>query len=205
MSVEKLVELSRFYGSNPEYVLAGGGNTSWKDEKTLYVKASGFSLADAAAGSFVQMDRKALALILKKTYPQSSAERESEVLSDMMAARKPGEEQKRPSVEAVLHDIIPFSFVIHLHPALVNGLTCSMQGEEAVREIFAKDAIWVPSINPGYVLSRAVKKAIDDYSVEYNKQTEIIFLQNHGIFVGADNSDKSMINSYIGNNSLKFR
>ena len=38
MSLEKLVLMSNKYGSNPDYVLAGGGNTSFKDEEFLYVK-----------------------------------------------------------------------------------------------------------------------------------------------------------------------
>ena len=40
MSLQKLAEMSNRYGSNPEYVLAGGGNTSYKDENYLYVKGS---------------------------------------------------------------------------------------------------------------------------------------------------------------------
>jgi rhamnose utilization protein RhaD (predicted bifunctional aldolase and dehydrogenase) len=103
----------------------------------MYVKGSGMPLADAAADSFVRMDRAALARIWDRHYPEASEERESAVLADMMAARMPGEEQKRPSVEALLHDLIPFAFVVHLHPALVNGITCSQQGETAMKEIFA--------------------------------------------------------------------
>jgi len=190
MSVNLLAELSRFYGGNPEYILAGGGNTSWKNEDTLYVKGSGFSLAEASDESFVKMDRKALVSILEKSYPSSSAERESAVLADMMAARKAGEGQKRPSVEALLHDIIPFSYVVHLHPALINGLTCSVNGEEAVREMFGGEVIWIPSINPGFILSKSVKKEIDEFYLKKNKHAEIIFLQNHGVFAGAHSVDR---------------
>jgi rhamnose utilization protein RhaD (predicted bifunctional aldolase and dehydrogenase) len=135
------------------------------------------------------MDRKALALIWEKTYPESDEERESAVLADMMAARKAGEEQKRPSVEALLHDILPFDFVVHLHPALVNGLTCSQQGEKAVREIFSEDVIWIPSTNPGYILSALVKTVMGAYYEKHRKFAPVIFLQNHGIFAGADSAD----------------
>ena len=185
MSLEALVEISRYYGKNPDYVLAGGGNTSWKDGGTLFVKGSGMSLSDVDSGSFVMMDRNALGRIWEQKYPESSAEREAAVLADMMAARKSGEEAKRPSVETLLHDIMPFDYVVHLHPALVNGLTCSQRGEAAVAEIFGGEEIWIPSINPGYVLSRAVKTALDKYCVMRNKPADIIFLQNHGIFVGS--------------------
>ena len=106
MSIDALVEVSRYYGNNPDYVLAGGGNTSWKTKDTLYVKASGFSLAEAARDSFVEIDRKALELILEKKYPPSAEDRESAVLKDMMAARRQGE--KRPSVEALLHGLFLF-------------------------------------------------------------------------------------------------
>ena len=186
MSLEELTEISRYYGNDPNYVLAGGGNTSWKDRETLYVKASGTSLAEAVPDSFVKMDRKALAGIWEKQYPESSDERESAVLADLMAARKPGEEKKRPSVETLLHDILPFAFVVHLHPALVNGLTCSQQGEKAAEEIFGKEAIWIAPVNPGYMLSKIVKTAIDDYKSKNGKAAAVIFLQNHGVFAGGN-------------------
>jgi len=196
MSIDALVEVSRYYGNNPGYVLAGGGNTSWKNEDSLFVKASGFSLAEAEAGSFVEMDRKALALILEKTYPASGDQRESMILSDMMAAKKPGQSEKRPSVEALLHDIMPFPFVVHLHPALVNGLTCSNRGEEAAKEIFGEDIIWIPSTNPGYSLAVLVKKAMAAYSEQHGENAPIVFLQNHGVFVGAGSTDG--IKEYYG-------
>jgi rhamnose utilization protein RhaD (predicted bifunctional aldolase and dehydrogenase) len=186
MSINALAEISRYYGANPDYVLAGGGNTSWKDGDALYVKASGASLADVVPDAFVKMNRKALAAIWEKQYPALSAEREGAVLADMMAARQPGEEQKRPSVEALLHDILPFAYVVHTHPALVNGLTCSRRGEAAMKEIFEDDAIWIPSINPGYILAQAVKSAMDAHAARRGKKAALVFLQNHGVFVGAD-------------------
>ncbi|GHU03109.1 short-chain dehydrogenase [Spirochaetia bacterium] len=186
MSIQSLVEISRFYGANPDYVLAGGGNTSWKDGDILYVKGSGTSLAEAVPEAFVKMDRKALARIWENRYPEASAERESAVLADMMAARLPGEEN-RPSVETLLHDILPFAFVVHLHPALVNGLTCSRQGEAAMKEIFGDEAaVWIPQTNPGYILSQQVKNAMDAFAAKHGNQAAVIFLQNHGVFAGAD-------------------
>jgi rhamnose utilization protein RhaD (predicted bifunctional aldolase and dehydrogenase) len=186
MSIEQLTEMSRFYGGDPEYILAGGGNSSWKDGDDLYVKCSGVSMAEASAGSFVKMDRKALAIILEKRYPETGAERENAVLADIMAARRSGEEGKRPSVETLLHAIMPFAFIMHLHPALVNGLTCSRQGETAMREIFGEEPVWIPSANPGYTLSKLVRIAMDAYFEKCHKSTSVIFLQNHGVFVGAD-------------------
>jgi len=189
MNMNELVEISRFYGSNPEYTLAGGGNTSWKDDNTLYVKASGTSLAQATEDSFVKMNRHSLSRIWEKAYPDSSDEREKEVLADLMAAKCEGEGDKRPSVEALLHDIIPFAFIVHLHPALVNGLCCSQNGEAAAKMIFGDDALWIPSTNPGYILSRLVKLELAEYYKNFQKYPSVILLQNHGVFTGADSSD----------------
>ena len=94
--LETLVKFSNKYGREHEYVLAGGGNTSCKTEDTLYIKGSGTSLAKITADGFVKMDRAALEKIWTKAYSDNQAEREAEVLSDMMAAKLPGEEAKRP-------------------------------------------------------------------------------------------------------------
>ncbi|MDR0386851.1 MAG: class II aldolase/adducin family protein [Treponema sp.] len=185
MSIQELTAISRYYGADIDYVIAGGGNTSFKDETTLYVKSSGSSLAQAEPESFVRMDRRLLGGIWKKAYPPDPGEREKAVLADMMAARMSGEEQKRPSVEALLHDLLPFAFVVHTHPALVNGLTCSRDGEKAATELFGSESIWIPSTNPGYVLSLRVKEAMDVYIKQQGRPGALIFLQNHGIFAGA--------------------
>ena len=57
MSLQEICALSNQYGSNPEFVLAGGGNTSFKDEKYLYIKPSGVSLAAITEKDFVKMER----------------------------------------------------------------------------------------------------------------------------------------------------
>jgi rhamnose utilization protein RhaD (predicted bifunctional aldolase and dehydrogenase) len=186
MSIEALVGLSRHYGSNPEYVVAGGGNTSFKDGSTLFIKSSGLALAEIGAEGFVQMDRAGLSKIWEQPYPADPEAREAGVLADMMAARKPGEGAKRPSVETLLHDLFPFAYVVHTHPALVNGLTCSRTGEAAARKLFGDQAIWIPSINPGYVLAVTVKAAL---AAAPKPLPSIILLQNHGVLVGADSAE----------------
>lgn len=185
MGVQELTEISRYYGANPEYVIAGGGNTSFKDEDTLYIKGSGASLAHMEPAQFVRMDRSKLGAVWEKDYPADPEKREAAVLNDMMAARCPGEEQKRPSVETLLHDLLPFAYVVHTHPGLVNGLTCSQEGEKAAARLFP-NSIWIPSINPGYILFRAVRDAAHAYKEKNAEEAAVIFLQNHGVFVGAD-------------------
>ena len=69
--MKNLVEFSRKYGSDPELVLAGGGNTSMKENGVLYVKGSGCSLSTIEENNFVAMDLEKLLEILNKEYPAS--------------------------------------------------------------------------------------------------------------------------------------
>ncbi|MDR0524441.1 MAG: class II aldolase/adducin family protein [Spirochaetaceae bacterium] len=194
IDIEKLTGISRRYGANPEYVIAGGGNTSCKDDSTLAVKSSGTSLGEISFEGFVKLDRRRLREIREKTYPAEPDEREAQVLADMLAARLPGEEHKRPSVETLLHDILPFPWVVHTHPALVNGLTCSRDAEAGAAKLFP-ESIWIPSINPGYILSQKVAQALEEYQAKHGKTGQVIFLQNHGVFVSA-NTTKDVDDSY---------
>jgi rhamnose utilization protein RhaD (predicted bifunctional aldolase and dehydrogenase) len=198
MSLRELVDISRYYGVNPEYVIAGGGNTSFKEGSILFVKGSGTSLGEITAEGFVRMDRAKLARIWETPYPEDADAREAAVLADMMAARLSGEENRtgspqRPCVETLLHDMLPFAYVVHTHPALLNGLLCSQEGETAAREIFGDGFLWIPVTNPGYVLSRVVKNALDAYMNRKGKPADTIFLQNHGIFAGAESFEEMRV------------
>ena len=180
--MNKLVEFSRKYGSDPELVLAGGGNTSMKENGVLYVKGSGCSLSTIQAENFVAMDLEKLLAVLKKEYPASDREREAMFLADVSAAKLPGEEQKRPSVEALLHALFPQRYVLHLHPALVNGLTCGVAGEKTARELFPS-AIWVDACKPGYTLAKLLSDQI-------GPDTDTVLLQNHGVFYAAETPEE---------------
>lgn len=184
--LEQLVEFSNRYGRNPEYVLAGGGNTSQKDETTLYIKASGKSLADVTAQDFVSMDRAKLSAMLGKNYPESDDEREAAALADVMAARLDGNGDKRPSVEASLHNLFNYKYVLHLHPALINGLTCSRLGEKEARRLIGDDLVWIDQSKPGYALAKLCDKKLAEYKDYTEKDAQLMFLQNHGIFVAGD-------------------
>ena len=129
MSLTKITEISNKYGANPEFVLAGGGNTSYKDAKFLYVKGSGTTLANITESGFVKMNRKKLSAMFTKQYSEDAAEREAQVLEDMMDAREKTELSKRPSVETLLHNLIPYKYIVHTHPAMLNGLTCGKDGK----------------------------------------------------------------------------
>ena len=69
-SINDLVSISREFGADPKWVVAGGGNTSLKVDNVLYVKASGFPLATIDEGGFAKMDRDKLEAIWGSDYPE---------------------------------------------------------------------------------------------------------------------------------------
>ena len=104
MSLELITKLSNKYGSDPDYVLAGGGNTSYKDEKYLYVKPSGVSLAAIKECDFVKMDRAIVRSCFTLDNFASVDEREAKVKKLMDFACET--EGRRPSVEAPMQEIM---------------------------------------------------------------------------------------------------
>ena len=186
--VNYLIEISRHYGKDNRYVIAGGGNTSFKDDDKLWIKASGYALGAITEEGFAVLDRKKLAVISEKTYSSDPATREEEIKNDLMDACLT--KDRRPSVETSLHNAMQARFVVHLHPAVVNGLMCSQNAESETKRLFGDDAVYIPYTNPGYTLFKEVKIRIDAYRSQFGKEPSILFLQNHGIFVGADTTDE---------------
>lgn len=180
-----VVELSHEFG-NGHYVKGGGGNTSFKNETTLWVKPSGTTLAGLSAASFVQMNRARIDALYTLAPPAEAAARE-ELIKNLMADAVEALEGAagRPSVEAPLHNVFDARYVVHTHPPLVNGLTCGRDGAAACRRLFP-DALWVEYIDPGYTLCMEVRERIGQYRAVHGVQPSLLVLQNHGIFVAAD-------------------
>ena len=186
--LNELAAMSNKYGANPEYVLAGGGNTSFKSDDYLWIKGSGTSLATIKGEDFVVMERALLAQMWTAEYPADEAAREAAVLEDMMDARIRGE-SRRPSVETLLHDLFPQQYILHVHPAIVNGITCSKEGEAAMKRLFP-DAVWVAACKPGYILALDCKKVMDAYKEATGKDCSLLFLENHGIFFAGNSAEE---------------
>lgn len=181
--IEDLIAISRKFGQDSRFVIAGGGNTSYKDENRLWVKASGHALATITEDGFAVLDRALLNEMGEKAYNEDTAIREEQVKNDLSVACIT--KDRRPSVETSLHNCMGFAFVVHLHPTLVNGLMCSVNAEAACKEMFP-DALYIEYTDPGYTLFKKVYDRIKAYKAEKGKEPQVIFLQNHGIFVGGD-------------------
>ncbi len=183
--LEPLIYVSRYYGDNHDFVIAGGGNTSYKDSDTIWIKASGIPLAGIGEDGFVSLSRKKLSLIESFTFSEDEILREEEVKA-MMKQAIISPQNLRPSVETSLHNLIGYTYVVHTHPTLVNGVMCANDAAVEVRQRFGDRAMLVEYTDPGYILFKKLQERIANYRAIYGRVPQIIFLQNHGVFVGAD-------------------
>ena len=78
--IKALIEISKFYGVNKDYVIAGGGNTSFKNDHTIWIKASGQPLAELTEEGLVSLSSEKLHLISSSAYSEDSSEREERAL-----------------------------------------------------------------------------------------------------------------------------
>jgi len=188
--ISELLKISDFYGSNKDYVIAGGGNTSYKDGETIWIKASGSPLARLTEEGLVGLSREKLRLICVKQYSEDPVVREEEVKEDLFRSIIEQSGNKRPSVETSLHELIRYSYVVHLHPTIVNGILCSHNAKSQVLQLFGEKALFVQYTDPGYTLFKKMESAISAYREKYEKDPQIIFLENHGSFVSADSPEE---------------
>ncbi|MCE5185494.1 MAG: class II aldolase/adducin family protein [Planctomycetaceae bacterium] len=190
--LDRITELSHEFGTS-DYVRGGGGNTSAKNTSTLWVKPSGTTLAGIEADKFVGLSRKKLAQLYAVQTPEEPAAREK-LVREMMEQAVQAETPGRASVEAPLHDSIAYRYVVHTHPALVNGMTCAVDGKKVCARLFPQ-SLWLDYIDPGYTLCMEVRKHIQAYRDANGHEPYVIFLKNHGVFV-AGNTPRQIRNLY---------
>lgn len=188
--IKDLIEISGFYGADKNFVIAGGGNSSFKNEETIWVKASGQPMATLTEEGLVALSRIKLHEISGKKYSDDPVEREDQVKTDLYKSILDPLQNRRPSVETSLHEIIRYRFVVHLHPTLVNGVLCSRNAKNLTLQLFGDRVLFVPYTDPGYTLFKELESEIIAYRKKFGEDPRIIFLENHGVFVGAESTDE---------------
>jgi len=190
LEINELIEISKYYGNNKEYVIAGGGNTSFKNDETIWIKASGQSLAGLNEEGLVTLSRLKLHTISSGTYSDDPVIREEQVKEDMFRSILDPGKNKRPSVETSLHEIIQYKFIVHLHPTLINGILCSRNAKSLTQKLFGESVLFIPYTDPGYTLFMKLESEIISYRGKFSHDPQIIFLENHGSFVSADTTEE---------------
>lgn len=185
--LETITALSHEFGTT-DYVHGGGGNTSCKNESTLWVKPSGTTLSGLQPETFVALDRNKLGELYTIEPPSNPSTREA-LVKEKMENAVLADSSGRASVEAPLHDSLSARYVVHTHPSIVNGMTCCKDGKAACKELFPS-ALWLDYFDPGYTLCMQAREEIQNYNAQYGCEPLLIFLKNHGVFVAADDADE---------------
>ena len=177
---------SRLLGRDRSLVLHGGGNTSVKSEVTnifgdaeqvLYVKGSGWDLETIEAAGFSPC-RMSQLLRLAGLEALTDAQMAVELKRSLTDLNAP-----MPSVEAILHAIIPARFVDHTHADAILTMTNSPDGQKRVRELFGEQLVYIPYVMPGFKLARLCATLFPRHA---GPDTIGMLLLNHGLFTFGD-------------------
>ncbi len=174
---------TRLLGSEPKLVLHGGGNTSVKttlidhdgsEVSVLCVKGSGWDMGRIEPAGLPALHLEPLkAMVNYETLSDDDMVMlQRRLLLDPAAPN--------PSVEAILHAILPFKHVDHTHANAIVALTNQPRGEEIIRELFP-EMIIVPYVMPGFDLSKACLQAFSA-----RPDAPGMILLKHGIFTWSE-------------------
>jgi rhamnose utilization protein RhaD (predicted bifunctional aldolase and dehydrogenase)/NAD(P)-dependent dehydrogenase (short-subunit alcohol dehydrogenase family) len=185
------VYTSRLIGGDPSLVLHGGGNTSVKvlernlfgeEEAVLYVKGSGCDLASIGPEGFSPC-RMAHLLRLAGLDSLSDTRMVAELRGCMTNPSAP-----MPSVEAILHALLPARFVDHTHADALISVMNTAGGEDRVREIYGDTIVIVPYVMPGFRLARL---CATEFARKLSPRTVGVALMSHGLITFGETAESS--------------
>lgn len=183
-----LIRMSRWAGERFDLVQAGGGNSSWKSpEDVLWVKSSGVHLCNATdASAFCCLDRRPLRSLMvelsDKQLHLDKNELDTYAFEQTQLALR---SQGRPSIETLLHAQL-HEYTLHTHPVVVTAIAVQTDCED-VFQSFYPEALYLPYATPGASLAILLNEA-----VAKKPDTQVAFLQNHGLLVSAATPDEAM-------------
>lgn len=167
------VYTSQLLGQSKELVLHGGGNTSVKINNTLYVKGSGWNLDTIEKEGFSPVD---LDVLLEMATRKNLSD--TQMVAEQRAAMS-DQSYPNPSIEAILHAIIPYDFVDHTHADAVVTLTNTPEGKVSVQELYGEDMLIIDYVMPGFELAKHIYEITKN--IDWDTLSGMI-LMHHGVF-----------------------
>jgi rhamnose utilization protein RhaD (predicted bifunctional aldolase and dehydrogenase)/NAD(P)-dependent dehydrogenase (short-subunit alcohol dehydrogenase family) len=173
---------ARLLGREKSLVLHGGGNASVKltegnlfgeEAEVLYVKGSGCDLETIDASGFAPVE---LAYVrrLATLSALSDSQMVNELATHTLRAAAPA-----PSVETLLHAILPHKYVDHTHADAVLSVANSPDGDKRVRDIYGDKLVVIPYVMAGFDLAACCAR---EFPKQKTKHTVGMMLLSHGIF-----------------------
>jgi len=162
-------------GSDSMLIQGAGGNVSWKDDGVLWIKASGTWLVNATSEDiFVPVDLNNL--------NQSISNTDFKVTPKVIGGSK-----LRPSIETLLHALMPHKIVVHVHAieALSHLVRNNYEAEVSYKLNVNYIYGFVGYHKPGAELASSIA-----ISIKENPGVSVLFLQNHGLVIGGDSIEE---------------
>jgi rhamnose utilization protein RhaD (predicted bifunctional aldolase and dehydrogenase)/NAD(P)-dependent dehydrogenase (short-subunit alcohol dehydrogenase family) len=185
------VYTSRLLGRDKSLVLHGGGNTSVKvrarnllgdEEDVIHVKGSGWDLETIEEAGFPPLPLDYVKRLA--TLPVlSDAQMSSELLTHTLRAGAPA-----PSVETILHALLPYKFVDHTHADAFIAISNTIDGSARIREVYGDSLVYIPYVMPGFDLARSCAAI---FPRERTPRTIGMALEHHGLFSFGDTARES--------------
>ncbi|PHM18292.1 MAG: oxidoreductase [Sulfuricurvum sp. PD_MW2] len=176
------VYTSQLLGQSKELVLHGGGNTSVKIGNTLYVKGSGWNLDTIEKPGFSPVN---LDVLLEMATRESLSD--TQMVAEQRAAMS-DQSFPNPSIEAILHAIIPYAYVDHTHADAVVTLTNTPNGKELVQKLYGEHMLIIDYVMPGFELAKHIYEITRN--IDWNTLSGMI-LMHHGVFTFDDNAQRA--------------
>jgi rhamnose utilization protein RhaD (predicted bifunctional aldolase and dehydrogenase) len=167
------VYTSQLLGQEKDLVLHGGGNTSVKIDSTLYVKGSGWNLDTIEKGGFSPVN---LDVLLEMATRESLSD--TQMVAEQRAAMS-DQSFPNPSIEAILHAIIPYDYVDHTHADAVVTLTNTPNGKTLIQKLYGPNMLIVDYVMPGFELAKHIYEITK--TIDWNSLSGMI-LMHHGVF-----------------------
>ncbi|USQ79127.1 bifunctional aldolase/short-chain dehydrogenase [Ornithinimicrobium faecis] len=191
--LDDLVQASRALGADPSLVLHGGGNTSvkatWQDItgdelEVLFIKGSGHDLATIGRVGFAPLRLERLRQLLPPV-KMGDLELGNELRAASLDAKAPN-----PSVETLVHALVPHAAVLHSHADAVLAITNTEGGRAKVEELYGDRVVIVDYVMPGPDLGEACFAA---WQEQAHEGTEGIVVLNHGLFAVGDTPSEALV------------
>lgn len=177
MQANNFINISNSLGERFDLVQAGGGNTSFKIGKLMFIKSSGCHLSDLEINkNYVGINFQVIKDNISNITSLNKKTRElesKEIVDNNIIFLK----NYNPSIETTLHTITK-NYTIHIHPIQFNMISALPESNKIIKELFSDNYFILDYFTPGIDVTLNV--------LPYYSNEDIIFLKNHGLVCTAN-------------------